>query len=274
MSQKLRIGLILVLLCGSLSLSLLYAQDATTTTQTPEAAAAQRERDMDEAMSFYSIVFGHGAMKLFVWLALFGTSFVAVAFMVDSGLRVRREKLLPPFLITGVREALSNGDLDAAVRLCETNPGQLSNILMAGFTNISEGYETVQEAVSAATDLESERLLQRIGYLYTCGQVSPLLGLLGTVLGILMAFRGLATAGAEKEIQLAVAISVALWCTMAGLSIAIPSLFGHSIFKNIATQRLLESEAIVLDLVKHLRGAEVETATEGEEEVAAEDLAD
>ena len=273
MSKRLRNGLILVLLCGGLSLGMLHAQEAGALA-TPEAVAAERERSMEEATSFYNIVFGHGMMKLAVWLALFATSFVSVAFMVDSFLRVRREKLLPPHLIGGVREALNNGDLDTAIHLCETNPGQLSNILMAGFTNIAEGYETVQEAVSAATDLESERLLQRIGYLYTCGQVAPLMGLLGTVLGILMAFKGLATAGAEKETQLAVAISVALWCTMAGLSIAIPSMFGHSIFKNIATQRLLESEATVLDLMKHLRGAEVDTAAEGEAEDVAEDLAD
>ena len=66
--------------------------------------------------------------------------------------------------------------------------------------------------------------------------------------------------------QLAQAISTALWTTVCGLLIAVPALLAFTLYKNIATQRLLESEATVLDLIKTLRGAEVEGATEDEEE--------
>ena len=181
-------------------------------------------------------------------------------------LQTRREKILPAHLVAGVRDSLDDGDLDSAMQICETNPCQLSNILMAGFSNITEGYEVVREAVSAATDIESEKIIQRIGYLNLCGQISPMLGLLGTVTGMVKAFSTLGVdTGPGKDRNLALAISTALWTTVSGLLVAVPALLAFTIYKNIATQRLLESEATVLDLIKTLRGAEVEGEEEDEE---------
>ncbi len=217
---------------------------------------------------FVEIVFKAGKVNLFIWLLIFGTSFATGAFIVDGALLTRREKILPANLVIGVRQALDSGDLDGAIDMCEMNPCQLSNILMAGFSNIHEGYETVQESIGAATDIESEKIIQRIGYLNLCGQIAPMLGLLGTVTGMVKAFAELSQAGADRDRQLATAISTALWTTVSGLLIAVPALISYTLYKNIATQHILESEATVLDIIKNLRGAEVEDDFEDAEDWA------
>ena len=93
-----------------------------------------------------------------------------------------------------------------------------------------------------------------------------MLGLLGTVSGMVKAFAGLAAAtSSDKDTILAKAISTALWTTVCGLLISVPALICYSLFKNMATRLLLESEATVLDVIKTLRGAEVEDDDEYEE---------
>jgi biopolymer transport protein ExbB len=106
--------------------------------------------------------------------------------------------------------------------------------------------------------MESEKLLQRVNLLNMIGQIAPMLGLLGTVTGMVTAFSGLANAeGAEKAAALALAISGALWTTCAGLLVSVPALVGFTFIKNKTVQLILESEALVIDLIKTLRDAEV-----------------
>jgi biopolymer transport protein ExbB len=213
---------------------------------------------------FVDIVFLSGPIAVLIWLLIFSSSFAMIALIVDGVLQTKRDKILPVHVVEGVRAALDEGDLGNAVAICEQNPGPLSNILMAGYSNITDGFDVVQDAVAAARDMESEKILQRINYLNLCGQIAPMLGLLGTVTGMVRAFGSLADAGAMKDQLLALAISGALWTTVAGLLISVPALLGFTIFKNLATKVLLETEATVLDLIKILRNAEVEDEDEEE----------
>ena len=227
-----------------------------------EAAAAGGEAgavSVQEATSFYNVVFGCGAINLLCWVALFAVSLATVAFIIDGCLTIKRQKLIPPELINGVKESLANGDLAAATAACQVNPSPLSRILQAGFGNVQEGYDVTREAVTSCAEMENEKLIQRVSYLNVCGQLGPMLGLLGTVIGMVLAFASLATAaGASKAAMLAIAISTALWTTVVGLLVAIPALLAYTLLKNYATRLILEMESTVLDLIKVLRNAEVE----------------
>jgi biopolymer transport protein ExbB len=203
---------------------------------------------------FKEIVFGNGAVNLLIWGLIFLASFAAVTFICDGFSLTRKTHLLPDDLISGVTTAIDENDVDAAKSLCEANPGPLSYILLGGFSHVDAGWEAVQEAVEVTTEIESEKTLQRISYLNLCGQISPMLGLLGTVVGMVKAFSGLAgEAGAAKAQLLALAISGALWTTVAGLLISVLALTFYTIFKNMATKHLLHSQQIVLTIFKHLR---------------------
>ncbi len=267
MSKLICIALCVVLIALGVTVTDTVAQEAG------EGAAVAEQAAPVEAVvpkpTFVKVVFDSGFVGLVIWALIFLASFATIALAVDGFMQTKREKILPDHVVDGVRESLNQGDLGSSVAICEQNLGPLSNILKAGFYNISDGFDVVQDTVSAATDLESEKILQRINYLNLCGQIAPMLGLLGTVTGMVRAFSSLAEAGPTRDAQLALAISGALWTTVAGLLIAVPALLAFTIFKNLATKVLLESEATVLDLIKILRDAEIE---DDEDEYGAEGM--
>ena len=99
--------------------------------------------------------------------------------------------------------------------------------------------------------------MQHISWLSVTASLSPMLGLLGTVQGMISAFAGLATAGAANTGVLALAISQALWTTAAGLCVAIPAITSFTVFRNLANRMTLRMQAITMDLIKDLRNVEV-----------------
>ncbi len=228
-----------------------------------EAAAEEGGEEAAPAASgeqtFFDIVFGGNAMDIAVWFLIFLTSLATIALIIDSFLSIRVSKIMPQELVDAVKTALDEGDLGAAVEACESTPGPLSNILLAGFNNISEGYDVILDAVGSAASIETEKLMQRVNYLNLCGQLAPMFGLMGTVTGMVAAFAGLATAsGASKAAKLAQSISGALYTTAVGLFIAIPAILGFTFVKNNASKIILTMEALTYDMIKTLKGAEVE----------------
>jgi len=224
-----------------------------------EAAEEGTEAVASGTPGFLDIVFGGSIVDIGIWMMIFAVSIATLALIIQGLVNIKHEKMLPEHLIEGIRESLSEGDLGTAVAACEANPGPLSNILMAGFGNITEGFEVIQDSITASADMETEKVMQQVNYLNICGQIAPMLGLMGTVTGMVAAFGGLATASAAtKAAVLASSISGALWTTCAGLIIAVPALLGYTLIKNSATRIILETEGVVIDLVKVLRGAEVE----------------
>ncbi len=207
---------------------------------------------------FIEMIFGCGPWHAVAWFALFFVSVAVLAFVIDGILTIKKSKLIPPDVISGVREALSRGDLGAATAACEVSPSPVSRILLTALGNIQEGYEVIQETVTSSAEMESEKLMQRVNYLSICGQIGPMLGLLGTTLGMVRAFASLGeAAGAAKASMLAVAISTAMWTTVMGLGIAIPALISFVLLRNHTARLILEMQATVLDLIKVLRTAEV-----------------
>jgi len=258
MSKQARTWMVAVLLVAAVYLSLGVARAQE---QDPPEPAQTEQSEASTGVGFKEIVIGNSvfSVNFLIWLMIFGTSFATVWFMIDGVITIKREKLLPDDVVEGVREALTQGDLGGALETCEANPGPLSNILMIGFSNIAEGYEVIQESVASSAEMESEKLMQRINYLNLCGQIAPMLGLMGTVTGMVAAFSGLASAsGAAKAQVLAMSISTALWTTCIGLLISVPALLAFTLIKNFATRLILETEATVLDLIKVLRNAEIE----------------
>ncbi len=276
------LGLVLIavsVLFGAVAQMSLNAQDEAAPAATEETAAAddaaaaeggegeEAAPAAEEGLTFFSVVFGGNAMDLIVWAMIFLTSLATIALIIDSFLSIRMTKIMPPELVEAVKSAIDQGDLGAAIEACEATPGPLSNILMAGFNNISEGYDVILDSVSSAAGIESEKLMQRVNYLNLCGQLAPMFGLMGTVTGMVAAFAGLASAsGANKATALAMSISGALYTTAVGLFIAVPAILGYTFVKNTASKIILTMEALTYDMIKPLRGAEVDASEEYIEE--------
>lgn len=219
---------------------------------------AQEEGGGAGDVSFFDIVLGSGAIGIFIWVMIFLTSAATLGLIIDALITIKSDKIMPPELVAGVRTCLEEGDLGSAIETCEATPGPLSNILQAAFNNVSEGFDVIMDSVGAAAEVESEKLMQRVNYLNLCGQIAPMLGLMGTVTGMVDAFAGLASAsGAGKAKMLARSISQALYTTAFGLLISVPAILAFTFVRNHASKLILNMESLTFDLVKILKGAEV-----------------
>jgi biopolymer transport protein ExbB len=240
----LKAAVVVVLLC---TVGALFAQE-------PEAAAPATSG----SYTFFDIVRTSGAIGIFIWVMLFATSAATLGLIIDAIITIRAQKIMPPELINAVRSSLDEGDLGAALEACEATPGALANILTAGFNNVSEGFDVINDSVSTAAEIETEKLMQRVNYLNLCGAIAPMLGLMGTVTGMVDAFRNLGSmTGSAKQQALAVNISQALYTTAVGLLVAIPAILGFTFIRNNASRIILSMESLTYDLIKVLRGAEV-----------------
>lgn len=237
----------------------LMAQDAAAPAAVPGIEVDEEAVAVEDAPGFLSVVKGGGALGIILWMALFGASIAGVALIMDSFINIRVPKLIPPGMLDRVREAMEQGDLVKAMQYCEEHPGMLSNILSAGFSNVEEGFDVIQDVINAVADLESEKLVQRVTYLSVVGNLAPMLGLLGTVQGMIRAFQTLGTqsAGAAQQSMLALNISQALYTTAAGLCIAVPAVAFYYLFRNRANNIILSIVISTIDLVKVLRNVEV-----------------
>lgn len=224
---------------------------------TPAPAAGGDASGGVPSFGLFSVIMSSGALGVILWLALFGDFFAEIWFMVDCGIYVRASKIMPQTLVDKVTEAMAQGDVLKALQECENEPGPMANILTAGFSHVEEGYEIIQEAVSMAADMENEKLMQRISYISITSSIGPMLGLLGTVQGMIWAFASLAQTGVAVISILAANIGQALYTTAAGLCVAIPGVLAFALYRNKANRIILRMEMITMELIKDLRNVEV-----------------
>jgi biopolymer transport protein ExbB len=225
------------------------------------AAPGHGAANAQHSMNFVNIIFKSGWFGSLVWLMLFSSLGVCIWLVVDSYITIQEARVMPVVLTNEVNSALAEGDIVKALDRCTANPCPLANILQAGLSNVEEGFEVVQDMIGVAADIESERMLQRVTYLSVVSNTTPMLGLIGTVQGMIYAFFSLGTmeAGAAQQSMLAVNISHGLWATAVGLGIAVPAAIYFYFFKNKATRLILRMEAVTISLVKGLRNVEVVT---------------
>lgn len=205
------------------------------------------------------IIKGSGVLGIIIWILFFLLSAAALCLFIDLSLTVRKHKIIPVHLIQKVHESLNHSDLDKAIDCCKAHPSTLSRVLLAGFNNLTHGFDAVSEAVVKEIEMEDEKLMQRISYLNLCGSLAPMLGLIGTVTGMVSAFYVIGTtAGAEKAKLLALAIAQALYATAVGLFIAVPIIIAFTIIRNNANRIIISLESAAEDVLKIIRNAKIE----------------
>ncbi len=241
------------------------AQDAAAADKAPAKAGTLEAADggavptadaNSSSGGFLSVILGSGPLGVILWLALFGAGAIAVYLIVDCFITVRAKRIMPQSLVDSVTEAMGEGDLLKAMQHCENEPGAMANVLIAGFSHVEEGYDIIQESVAMAADIETERLMQKLTWLSVVGNIAPMLGLLGTVQGMIAAFSNLGN-GAPDVGVLAMNISQALFTTAGGLTIAVPCVAFYYSFRNNANKIILRMEAMTMELIKDLRNVEV-----------------
>lgn len=236
-----------------------FSQEANKAAPAPEVSLEQVDKEAQSAKGktgFMAVIGGSGWLGVVLWTALFVCGGFAAYFIVDNYVTLKPNKIMPPRLVNDVRLAMEEGDVVKALNVCQSEPGPLANILTAGFSHVEEGFDIIQDSIGAAADLETERIMQSLNWISVCSNLAPMLGLLGTVQGMIMCFETLAT-GAPDVGALALAISQALWTTAGGLTVAIPAVAFFYGLRNVASRLILRMQAMTMELIKDLRNVEV-----------------
>jgi biopolymer transport protein ExbB len=158
-------------------------------------------------------------------------SVIAVAVALERAIRLRRARVAPNDLAPELRLLLQNPEkpLESAIEYLDRRPGPLSSILRAGVLSLPLGPDAVQKAMEDAGAREAGWMKRSLRPLSAIAQLAPLLGLLGTIYGMITAFQAAASAGVGRGDQLAAGIYEALLTTAAGLTVAIPALIAHQV---------------------------------------------
>lgn len=234
-----------------------YGQEITDASgNVVSSDAAQKKQN--SGGGFYDIVFGSGVVGMLLWFALFGDGALAIYFIIDSSILIKPDKLMPKRLMEGVQSAMAEGDVVKAMQVCDQNPSAMASIVTAAFQHVEEGFEAIQEAVTAASDLEQEKIQQRLNWVSVCGNLGPSLGLLGTVQGMILTFQALASGAAGDASALASSIGQALWTTAGGLIVSIPAITFFYSLRNKANRLILKMQAMTMEILNGLRNVAVE----------------
>ncbi len=162
-------------------------------------------------------------------------SVATIALTIYNAIMVREKKMLNSEVIADLTERLSKLDIEGAQAICDTKPCLISNIVKAGLSRIEDGevrLDSIEKGMEEASVEEIGSNLVPINYISAAAVTAPMFGLLGTVSGMISAFRAMAVGGMGRPELLADNISEALITTATGLIIGIPAMISYLYFKN------------------------------------------
>ncbi len=215
-----------------------YQADAGNGDDEKPAGDDEEKEGARESRSFLGWLIKASGIFGFLILLL---SFVMVALVMMNILQVRRDILLPPDFIENFEQMLTAKDYQAAYESAKTDESFVGAVLAAGLSKLNRGYSEAIEGMQEVGEDENMRLEHRLSYLALIATVAPMLGLMGTVYGMIQSFEKIAqSTTSPKPAELAEGISTALFTTLEGLSVAIPAMVAYSILRNRVSRFVLE----------------------------------
>lgn len=166
------------------------------------------------------------------WFVLIPLSVASIAMILHYLITIRRGTQTPAALARAIVTAARQGLIHSIVETTRDEENMLGQSAYAAASNLKSGRDAAAAAVDEAVDEQAGRLLRRVEYLNVVGNISPMIGLLGTVVGMIQAFMHIQAKGAPDTNQLVGDIAIALVNTFWGLFIAIPGLTAYAFFRN------------------------------------------
>ncbi len=223
--------------------------------------------------SVFRMFFAPPASDFLDWLGvamiwgLIALSGVSVGLIISMAMKNRRSSLVPATTYETLSALMNEKKYREAIEYANADPSYLGQVAAAGLNEAANGYGAMERAVEEQSDHETTRLLRPIEYLNVLGNIAPMLGLFGTVYGIIVAFARLVAAGGKPDPgALAGGISTALVTTFWGLVIAMPALAAYSMIRNkideYTTEGLLMSEDLIRPFKPGAKAKPVPTTAE------------
>ncbi len=185
-------------------------------------------------------------------------SIVGVFLILKQLFFLRRGVLAPKKTQQKLTELFNQKQIKGALEFCQKDGSVLATVVGAGLSEIRSGYDSMVQVMEDVRDEEAIKVNQSVGYLSLIGAVAPMVGLLGTVLGMIQAFSQIATSeGMAKPAELAASIQQALVTTCMGLIVAVPAVVAYAVFRNRAVRLMLEVGVLASDLTARFKGLRV-----------------
>ncbi|HEV7301063.1 MAG TPA: MotA/TolQ/ExbB proton channel family protein [Tepidisphaeraceae bacterium] len=255
-SSKFRLVLLAVLLAGSLFMTgSAFGQDA--------AAGAE---PANEPLGLIDLIFGHiDGVTITVGIL----SVVGLTLIIQGFLKNRPSVLMPEETTNQIREMIGQRKFKELIEFTETDPSFVSKALNPALKR-APSFSSMKEAMETALGEQTAEQFRKIEYLNIIGNLGPLLGLLGTVLGMIQAFSAMQAAGGNANpAELAGGISTALVHTFLGLFLAVPCLAAFGILRTIVDRLTVRGALVAEELLLMIKPQEKPTATASPARAAA-----
>jgi biopolymer transport protein ExbB len=240
-TSKVRLALLVALIAA-----VVFVVSSSSFAQTPGAGAAA-DAPKPQKQGIMSLILGHID---FVSITIGLLSVTGLTLIIQGFIKIRAGALIPESSTNHIRELIGRREFKELIDFTETDPSFISRALNPALKR-APSFSSMKEAMETAVAEQTSEQFRRIEYLNIIGNLGPLLGLLGTVLGMIYAFQDLMAAGGDaKPAELAGGISTALCHTFLGLFLAVPCLavFGvqRTMVDRLTTQGALISEELLL----------------------------
>ncbi len=200
-------------------------------------------------MDIFEVIFKGGIL---MW-PIMACSVIALAITIERFFSLRRASIDTREFMDTMRQVLRQNRVQEAIEICDETDAPVARIMKAGILKYNRTKQDIREAIEDAGHLEIPRLERYLPALATCANIAPLLGLLGTVAGMIKAFAQIQNKkGQVNPSDLAEGISNALVTTATGLTVAIPTLVVYNYFVTRVDNMILEMEISSSELVELL----------------------
>jgi biopolymer transport protein ExbB len=181
-------------------------------------------------------------------------SIIALAIFLERLWSLRRSRVIPRDFLIEIEDLIRREKIPEAITRCRKDNSSMANIIVAGIRNFGKRREIVKESIEEIGRREASTLERYINVVGTIAAIAPLLGLLGTVFGMIKAFNVISIQGVGNPSSLAGGISEALITTAAGLVVAIPTFVLYRYLANKADALIVEMEEHSIRMVDLLKG--------------------
>lgn len=216
----------------------------------PLALAA--EGAAEENLNIIQTILKGGPLIVMIWLGILGTSMVMLTFIIQLFIVLRDEQLAPRALVESLQSTIHAGNYQEAWEICRANKAYIAQVLKGALERLGRGKDAVETALIEHGIREAQILKTRNSYLSVIGVIAPMIGLLGTVIGMMGAFAVLGSSGVADPRSLALRIGEVLMATASGLFIAIPAFIFYYYFRNRATIVLVNADDQLNRLVEDI----------------------
>ena len=220
----------------------------------PAAWAAAQEQAQSTTSFFTAFFWSSDLLGLAVIWLLIVCSFISFSLTILFALRLNRVALIPADTQSGIEALLEQKKYREAIAFANQDASYLGRITSSALNEASNGYSAMERSLEEAGDAEATRLLRPIEILNVMGNIAPMVGLFGTVYGMIRAFQSLVDAGGSADpVDLAAGISTALVTTFWGLVVAIPALAAYAVIRNKVDALTAEGLVVAEQMIKPFR---------------------